>query len=584
MMIMAGNEGFIKMNYMNQFHKWLSSPVVDYNTKQELLNIQQNPKEIEERFYRELSFGTGGLRGIIGAGTNRINKYVVRRATQGVVNYLISNSLNSENRSVVVAYDSRHYSDIFALEAALVLAANNFKAYLFDSLRPTPMLSYSVRYLNCCAGIVITASHNPSEYNGYKVYNSDGGQITLDMANKITEEIKKLDMFSDIRTTDEQEAIAKELLVYIGKQVDEAYLSKVVNLSLRKDTAVKAKDFRIVYTPLHGTGLIPIKKALELLGYQNVYFVKSQIKPDGNFPTVKSPNPEEREALKEGINLAIEIDADIVLGTDPDCDRIGVAVKKSNKDYQVLTGNQIGALLTEYIVSSKNNINSRDAIIKTIVTSDLGAKIGRSYGATIFNTLTGFKFIGEKIKEFEESGEYDFLFGYEESYGYLAGTFVRDKDAVIASVLIVEMAAHYKQNGISLLEAMENIYEKYGYYYDFLESFTFKGSEGQKKINNIIKKFRKQELLLELFDDISTIEDYGLQTRYFFETDKIELINLPKSDVIKVFFKDGSWFAVRPSGTEPKLKIYYSTVGNSSDASIKVMNKLKSYIKRFVEI
>jgi phosphoglucomutase len=581
---MVGDEGFIEMNYMNQFHKWLSSPVIDSNTKQELLDIQQNHKEVEERFYRELSFGTGGLRGIIGAGTNRINNYVVRRAIQGVVNYLVSNNLNSENRSVVIAYDSRHYSDTFALEAALVLTANDFKAYLFDSLRPTPMLSFAVRYLNCCAGIVITASHNPPEYNGYKVYNSDGGQITLNMANKITEEIKKLDIFTDVRTIDKQEAITKKLLVYISQQVDEAYLSEVVNLSLRKDTAVKAKDFRIVYTPLHGTGLMPVKKALELLDYQNVYIVKSQEKPDGNFPTVKSPNPEEREALSEGIKLAMDVDADIVLGTDPDCDRIGVAVKKNTKDYQVLTGNQIGALLTEYIVTSKNNISSRDAIIKTIVTSDLGAKIGKSYGATIFNTLTGFKFIGEKIKEFEESGEYDFLFGYEESYGYLAGTFVRDKDAVIASVLIVEMAAYYKQNGITLLEAMENIYEKYGYYYDFLESFTFKGSEGQKKINNIIKKFRKQELLLELFDDISTIEDYGLQTRKFVETGKIELIDLPKADVIKVFFKDGSWFAVRPSGTEPKLKIYCSTVGNSSDTSKKVMNKLKSYIKRFVEI
>jgi phosphoglucomutase len=584
MMSMEGNEGFIDMNCMNQFHKWLSSPVIDNATKEELLNIQQNPKEIEDCFYRDLSFGTGGLRGIIGAGTNRINKYVVRRATQGLVNYLISDNLNSENRKVVIAYDSRHYSGTFALEAALVLAANNFKAYLFDSLRPTPMLSYAVRYLKCSAGIVITASHNPAEYNGYKVYNSDGGQITLDMTNAITEKIKNLDIFNDVNTIDEQEAIAKKLLVYIGPQVDKAYLSEVVNLSLRKDTADKAKDFRIIYTPLHGTGLMPIKKALEMLGYQNVNLVKSQVKPDGNFPTVKFPNPEERKALSEGIKLAVDVDADIVLGTDPDCDRVGVAVKNNRKDYQVLTGNQIGALLTEYIVTSKNKITFSDAIIKTIVTSDLGAKIGKSYGATIFNTLTGFKFIGEKIKEFEESGEYNFLFGYEESYGYLAGTFVRDKDAVIASVLIVEMTAYYKQNGISLLEAMERIYKKYGYYYDSLENLTFKGIEGQNKIENIFKKFRKQELLLEIFDGIKIIEDYRLKTRKFIETNKIELIDLPKSDVIKVFFKNGSWFAVRPSGTEPKLKIYYSTVGNSSDASKKVMNKLKSAIKRFVEI
>ncbi|MBN2396021.1 MAG: phospho-sugar mutase [Candidatus Atribacteria bacterium] len=570
------------MNTIHGYQDWLNSSIIDIDTKKELLRIKGNQKEIEDRFYKELSFGTGGLRGIVGAGTNRLNIYTIRKITQGLANYIKKNQREPEIQTVVIAYDCRHDSDTFALEAALVLAANDIKAYLFDSLRPTPELSYAVRHLKCSAGIVITASHNPPKYNGYKVYGSDGGQITLNMANGIIQEIGAIDLFSDVKTIDQQEAMDKNLLVYIGAKVDRSYLSEVVNLSFRKEIAKQVKDFRIVYTPLHGTGLMLIKKALKILGYRNVYLVKSQINPDGNFPTVKSPNPEEREALAEGIKLAQNIDADLVLGTDPDGDRVGIAAKTSRGIYQVLTGNQVGALLTNYIVTSKKRISSKDAVIKTIVTSDLGAKIAESYGATVFNTLTGFKFIGEKMKEFEESQEYIFLFGYEESYGYLAGTFVRDKDAVIASILITEMTAYYQSIGMTLFDVLEKIYREYGYYSDFLESLTFNGKEGQEKIKEIYEKFRNKKTLLKIFHNLECIEDYQSQVRITPKFSKAELIDLPKAEVIKVFLKDGSWFAVRPSGTEPKLKIYYSTIGNSSEKSKEILDKLKQKIQRFL--
>lgn len=408
------------MNYLEQYKEWVNNPIIDSETKIELEKIKGQEKEIEDRFYQDLDFGTGGLRGIIGAGSNRINKYTVRRATQGLVNYIKKNYNFSDNNSVAIAYDSRHHSDTFALEAALVLAASNIKAYLFDALRPTPELSFTVRKLKCAAGIVITASHNPAEYNGYKVYGSDGGQITLDKANGITKEINAIRIFDDVRTIEKQEAVKLGLLNYLGEEIDKTYISEVINLSLRKEMAKEVPDFKIVYTPLHGTGLKPITKALSMLGYENIHLVTCQVEPDGMFPTCKSPNPEDREAFYEGIKIAEEINADILLGTDPDGDRVGVVVKNLKGQYQVVTGNQIGALLTHYILSSRENIDQKDAVIKTIVTSDLGAKIAESYGATVFNTLTGFKFIGEKIKEFEEDGKYNFLFGYEESYGYLA--------------------------------------------------------------------------------------------------------------------------------------------------------------------
>lgn len=571
------------MNYLENFKKWINSEVINEESRTELLAIQNNDVEIQERFYKNLEFGTGGLRGIIGAGTNRINIYTVRKVTQGLANF-INKSRSNDSSSVAIAYDSRHYSNIFAESAALVLAKNNIKAYVFDSLRPTPELSFAVRYLNCDAGIVITASHNPPEYNGYKVYGSDGGQITLDMANAIISEIDKLDIFEDIKTCSKEEAINNSKLTYIGDDVDYEYLTKVVGLSNNHKISQDVSDLKIVYTPLHGTGLMLIERALTMLGYKNMHIVPSQKEPDGNFPTVKSPNPEEKEALSEGIKLAESINADIVLGTDPDADRVGVAVRNKEGNYELLTGNQIGALITHYLVSGKKDINTEDVVIKTIVTSELGADIARSYGATIIDTLTGFKFIGEKIKEFEDKNDHNFLFGYEESYGYLAGTFVRDKDAVISSVLIVEMAAVYKSQGLSLLDAIDKIYQKYGYYSDALDSFTFKGIDGQDKINSVVDRFRNTNELRKGFSDISIIEDYKLQEKLILETNYTESIQIPSSNVIKIRLSDLSWFAVRPSGTEPKLKIYYSTIGKNEIDSKNKMISLRQMVKEFASI
>jgi len=569
------------MNYINNYKKWIDSEIINEESRKELLAIQYDDAEIQERFYKNLEFGTGGLRGIISAGTNRINIYTVRKATQGLANFI---NLSSSNKlkSVVIAYDSRHYSNVFAEEAALVLVANDIIAYVFDSLRPTPELSFAVRYLNCDAGIVITASHNPPEYNGYKVYGSDGGQITLDMANAIISEIDKLDIFDDVKTCSKENAINKSKLTYIGDDIDKEYLNKIKELSINPNISRDADDFKIVYTPLHGTGLMPITRALSMLGYNDVNIVTSQKDPNGDFPTVKSPNPEEREALSEGIKLAESINADIVLGTDPDADRVGVAVRNKEGNYELLTGNQIGALLTHYLISNKKDINSRDAVIKTIVTSELGANIAKRYGATVFDTLTGFKFIGEKINEFEDRNEYSFLFGYEESYGYLAGTFVRDKDAVISSMLIVEMTAFYKLKGLSLLDAIDSIYKEYGYYSDALDSLTFKGIAGQDKIKSVMDKFRNIEKLSKEVPDIKIVEDYKSRERNNLEAGTKEKIDLPSSNVIKIQLSDYSWFAVRPSGTEPKLKIYYSARGKSPSISSNKINEMKQLVMSFL--
>ena len=570
------------MNYMENFNRWIESKFINEESRNALLAIMNDKAEIEDRFYKNLEFGTGGLRGVMGDGTNRINIYTIRKATQGLANFIkLSGSSNSTN-SVAIAYDSRHCSDIFAEEAALVLAANNVKAYLFDSLRPTPELSFAVRHLSCDAGIVITASHNPPEYNGYKLYGPDGGQITLEVTNAIISEINKINIFEDVKTCDKENALKSGMLLYIGDNVDKAYLKKVSGLSINANICNEISDFKIVYTPLHGAGLMPIERALSMLGYKDVHIVSSQKNPDGDFPTVKSPNPEDREALTEGISLAVNINADIVLATDPDSDRVGVAVRSSKGNYELLTGNQIGALLTHYLVSTKKDTNSKDAVIKTIVTSDLGANIARAHGLTVFETLTGFKFIGEKIKEFEKNNDFNFLFGYEESYGYLAGTFVRDKDAVISSVLIIEMAALYKSQGLTLLDAIDKIYQEYGYYSDALDSFTFKGIDGQDKIKSIVDKFRCYDELITIFPNLHIVEDYKLQKRLSIGTANSEQIELPSSNVIKVYLSDKSWFAVRPSGTEPKVKIYYSSLGNSLDESSEKLNSLRIKILKII--
>lgn len=566
-----------KMNYIKRYNEWLNSSYIDEMDKKELIDIKDDYKEIEDRFYKDLEFGTGGLRGVIGTGTNRINIYNIRKTTQGLADYLISSDKDSLKKGVAIAYDSRHFSDVFAKEASLVLAGNGIKAYLFESLRTTPELSFAVRYLNCSAGIVITASHNPSKYNGYKVYGSDGGQVTLEFAKGIMESITKVDDWDRIKRLDEYEASEKNLLNIIGKEVDEVYIENVLSLSKRKNTS----DIKVVYTPLHGTGLMPIESCLDKLGY-DIHLVESQTTPDGDFPTIESPNPEEHDAFIEAIKVAKSISADIILGTDPDCDRVGVVVKNYEEEYQVLTGNQVGALLVKYVLSSRENITDRDAVIKTIVTSDLGANIADSFGATVFNTLTGFKFIGEKIKEFEDDNSYNFLLGYEESYGYLAGTFVRDKDAVIASMLIVEMAAHYKKLNKTLFDGINDIYEEYGYYLDSLESFVFNGIEGQRKMKNTMKDARDIDKLIEIYPNIKYIEDYKKQERYFVNSHETEQISLPKSDVVKIVLSDESWIAIRPSGTEPKIKIYYSSVGKSKNGAMDIMTRLKLSIKELL--
>ncbi|WP_426350179.1 phospho-sugar mutase [Alloiococcus sp. CFN-8] len=568
------------MDYKERYKQWLDSPAIREEEREALMAMEE--EERREAFFQELSFGTGGLRGVMGLGSGRINRYTVMRAAEGLARYLLKNMKEIKSSGIAIAFDSRKYSKEFALEAALVLCSNGIKTYLFRSCRPTPELSFTVRYLGCTAGIVITASHNPSIYNGIKVYGSDGGQITLTMAEDIMEEISKVEVLEERKTITEREAVEEEVLYYIGEEMDKRYINRIEKLSILKKG--EARDIRIIYTPLHGTGLIPVTSILVKLGYYRIFLVNSQILPDGNFPTVKAPNPEEKAAFEEAIKVAEKEEGDIILATDPDCDRVGVAVRNSEGEYILLTGNQIGALLCKYLLSSENNIDEKTAIIKTIVTSDLGERIAEKYGASVFNTLTGFKFIGEKIKEFEEKGDYKFLFGYEESFGYLSGTFVRDKDAVIASMLIVDMAQSYKNQGLNLLEAMEEIYKEYGYYIDFLDTYILKGFEGVMKINNIMEELRRVDSILRNFGDLKVLEDYKNQKRYFVESYEEEEIKLPISDVIKLHFRDGSWLAVRPSGTEPKLKLYYSVKGSTREEGQQRLEALRGKLKFIINI
>lgn len=582
------------MEFMEKYKLWLESQEVDNETKEELLSIKDNVKEIEDRFYKDLEFGTGGLRGKIGAGTNRMNKYTVSKATQGLAEFIKGNGkLRRDSGSVilseaknlrtiydkccVIAYDSRRKSPEFAKTAALVLAANGIKAYLFESLRPTPELSFAVRHLKANAGIVITASHNPPEYNGYKAYGADGGQLVPRFANKVIEEVNRVNDFSCVKTINEQEALEKGLLVIIGKEIDDIYVEKVKTLSLREDID---KNINIVYTPLHGTGNIPVRRVLRELGYENVHVVKEQELPDPNFSTVDYPNPEDHKAFKLAIELAEKVNGDIILGTDPDCDRVGVVVKDNKGEYMVLNGNQTGALLLDYILSSKKDIPPNAVMINTIVTSGLGRVIAKHYGVETIETLTGFKYIGEKIKEFEQTGEYSFQFGYEESFGYMTGTFVRDKDAVIASMLICEMAAYYKKKGLNLYQALIQLYERFGYYIERLISINLDGIEGKRKIDSIMNSFRKDYPKEIEGLKIAIVNDYLSSKSYDCVSGDITSIELPTENVLKFIFEDNSWYALRPSGTEPKLKIYISANGESYDIAY---DKLKAIEKEITE-
>lgn len=555
------------MDYKQTYEAWLDSELIDEGTKAELSALVDE-KEIEDRFYKSLEFGTGGLRGKIAAGTNRMNIYTVGKVTQGLAKYLTT---TFETPSIVIAHDSRNMSDEFANTAAKVLAANGVKVYLYESLRPTPMLSFAVRHLQAEAGIVITASHNPKEYNGYKVYGSDGGQLTDNAANMVLGFINEIDLFSGIQTISLEEAKAKDLLVYIGEDVDNVYYDQVATLVVNKELVKeKASELNIIYTPIHGSGNIPVRTMLKKLGFSNVHVVKEQELPDGNFPTTSYPNPENPQVFEIAVEMAKEIGPDLIFGTDPDCDRIGVIVKEESGEYKVLTGNQVGVLLSEYMLNARKEqgvLSNKDTLIKTIVTTEMTTRVAEAYDAQLMNVLTGFKYIGEKIEEFKQTGSNNFVLGFEESYGYLSGGFVRDKDAVIAAVLIAEMALYYKTKGMNLAQALHMLFEKYGYYKEELVSIQMEGKDGQEQIAKMIADLRNNMPKEVNGVKVVTAEDYKASERYNFVANTTETIHLPKSNVLKFILEDKSWFVIRPSGTEPKVKIYASVVGkDTSDA------------------
>ncbi len=568
------------MLYKEKYNDWLSSNAIDDNMKNELRSIKDE-KEIEDRFYKDLDFGTGGLRGVIGAGSNRMNIYTVSKATQGFANYLNG---RFENPSVAIAYDSRNMSKEFSKAAALTLCANNVKVYLYESLRPTPMLSFAVRELKCTGGIVVTASHNPKEYNGYKVYDEFGGQVTDEKANIIINEVNKIANFDMIKNISEEEAIEKNLLVYIGEDIDKLYIDKIKGLTIRKELVKEnAKDLKVIYTPIHGSGNMPVRRVLKELGYTGVSVVKEQEMPDGNFPTASYPNPEEPAVFKLALEMAKEENPDVIFATDPDCDRIGVVVKDSEGEYKVLTGNQTGLLLTQYILDSlkeENRLPENGVVIKTIVTTDGAKKIAESYNVELMEVLTGFKYIGEKMQGFEENKDKTYLFGFEESYGYLAGDFARDKDAVVASMLIAEMTLYYKEKGKSLYDALIDLYEKYGFFKETLVSFELKGKEGAEKIAKCIDSLRNEELVEINGTKVNVKYDYKLSIEEDVINGNKKDINLPKSNVLKFVLENGSWFVVRPSGTEPKMKAYVAVQGNGlKDADDKLENFKSEVVK-----
>lgn len=542
------------MDIHEKYEYWLT---FDDNTKNELESITDK-KEIEDRFYKDLEFGTGGLRGIMGAGANRMNKYTVGKATKGLCEYL-KNEFAGE-KSVVIAYDSRNNSKAFAECAAEVLCYNGIKTFLFEEIMPTPVLSFSVRYLNCNAGIVITASHNPKEYNGYKVYDKYGCQLVPQYADKVISYINNVKDIKSVKHMNLNMALSNGYLTYIGDEVLNSYISEVEKMAVYKE----ASDLKIVYTPLHGTGNIPVRKVLSAMSF-DVSVVKEQAVADGNFTTVRSPNPEEKDALNMALEQAKRANADLVIGTDPDCDRVGVGVLH-NGEYALLTGNQTGALLVDfYLKFKKQSLNPKSTLVKTIVTNDLGAEIARKNGLNVVETLTGFKYIGDQITKYEKTGENEFLIGYEESYGYLVGTYARDKDAVVASMLICEMAAYYKKNKMTLVDALNVLYSEYGFYLDALDSFVLKGKDGASRIKNIMSYFRANKATV--FPNITDVKDYSTG-----------IGDLPKSNVLKFFLKGGSWIAVRPSGTEPKLKMYYSVRGIDSSTCERSLQNIRTII------
>ena len=558
------------MEYKNRYQEWLDFEELQPELREELEQIKDDDKEIYERFYQELTFGTGGLRGILGAGTNRMNVYTVRRATAGLALYLLSNhGGEAQQRGVVIAYDSRAYSKQFAQEAALTLNSFGIRTYVFDCLTPTPELSFAVNYRQAIAGIVITASHNPKEYNGYKVYNEYGCQITGEMAEAILENINRYQELEDLPMMLSYEtAEARDLYHVVDDMYHQAYQKAVLEQALLHDTVAK-ENLKVVYTPLHGTGLVPVTNVLDKDGFTQIHVLESQKEPDSAFSTVRSPNPEEKDALQLAIAYGEKIGADLVLGTDPDADRVGIAVWNGT-EFVLLTGNQTGALLADYVLSQRE-LDETAVVIKTIVTSELGADIAEAHGAEVMNVLTGFKYIGEKMIGFDKNKDHTFIMGYEESYGYLVGNHAKDKDAVVASMLICEMAAYQKAQGKTLLDRLEELYQQHGYYKEALDSFTLPGADGQEKIAAIMATLRAQQTNELGGQVIAETKDY-----------KVGIDNLPQADVLKYFLADGGWMAVRPSGTEPKIKFYYSVRGETmADAEAKV-TALQSAVKEIM--
>lgn len=571
------------MVYREKYNEWISSSTISEEVKEELRAIKDE-KEIEDRFYKELEFGTGGLRGIIGAGTNRMNVYTVGKATQGFADFI--NDTYKGEKAIAIAYDSRNMSKEFAKAAALTLCANDIKVYLYEGLRPTPMLSFAVRHLKCKAGIVITASHNPKEYNGYKAYGEDGCQLTDEPAKEVIGYVNRVEDYSKIKTMSEEEALEKGLLVYIGENVDKAYIESLKSLTIREELVKDhAKDLKIVYTPIHGSGNVPVRRVLSELGYENVLVVKEQELPNGNFPTAPYPNPENPDVFKIAMEMANKVNADVIFGTDPDCDRIGVVVKDNEGEFRVLTGNQTGMLLVNYVLGSLKELNKlpkNGVVIKTIVTTESVRKMAEAYGVKLIDVLTGFKYIGEKIREFEETGSNEYLIGFEESYGYLFGTFSRDKDAVVASMLIAEMTLYYKKQGKTLYDALVEIYEQYGYFKESLVSVELKGKEGQEKIGRCLDLLRADEITEVNGVKVVKSFDYKSSTEKDLIANTTSKINLPKSNVLKYILEDDSWFVVRPSGTEPKMKVYLAVKGNSLEDADKQTERFKSSVMAIV--
>jgi len=563
------------MSYKDIYNEWMESSYFDEDIKDELRGIADDENEIKERFYKSLEFGTAGMRGIIGAGTNRMNVYTVRKATRGVCKY-IERKFGEEGKSrgVVIAHDSRRMSREFCEEAAATLAAYGVKAFVFDSLRATPMLSFAIRHLNCQMGIVITASHNPKEYNGYKVYGNYGGQICVDEANEIIDEVNSNESLGDIKVGSFDSYLESGMITVLDDDVDNAFNEAVLSqIRDKKMVSENGDKLRIIYTPIHGTGNVPVRRALKDAGFTDVAVVKEQELPDTEFSTVEYPNPEEKAVFNIAIDMAKESNADLIIGTDPDCDRVGIVVRDNNGEYVVLNGNQTGAIIVNYLFSKMaeaGTIPEKSVIIKTIVTSELGAAIAERYGAEVVNTLTGFKFIGEKIHEYEDFGSVvkNFVIGYEESYGYLVGTHARDKDAVVASLILSEAALYYKLKGMTLYDALMEIYDKFGYYKEALKSITLKGIDGVEKIAEIMKSFRN--------DDIDSIAGVKVDRKLDY---KEGIDGLPKADVLKFVLEDKSWIAIRPSGTEPKIKFYFGVCGDNEVESDKKIEKFMEYIE-----